>query len=145
MFGVPRMCEIIEAIEIAAIQFWRCVETDTPPEPASFSASVAKRVRRVPKLVIPAPAEIGLRFQAAKIAFDWAESELEAARGALLGAMGTGDGLDCGEGGLFTYLEQVSHRFDSKRFRTEKPEIAAQFMAESRFRVLRQKKARKGE
>ncbi len=52
LYEVPRHAILQQAIADAVGDFWKCVESDTPPDGSLISPEVAKVIRRVPSKVI---------------------------------------------------------------------------------------------
>jgi len=79
----------------------------------------------------------------AKDKLKWAEQIKEDAYAALVTALGDAEAGLLPDGSMMMFFEQVSKRIDSTRLRKELPDIAAKYLKESKFRVLRHKKAPK--
>jgi len=106
MFDVKRSDDLVEIIGNACIEFWRCVETDTPPEGSIGSLKTLKRVIRVPNKVHPvSAAAVGRKVRLAK-AIGKAKKRLEGYDAAILTEMGDAEGGDYGDDKkIVTYYE----------------------------------------
>ncbi|HUW17690.1 MAG TPA: YqaJ viral recombinase family protein [Sedimentisphaerales bacterium] len=149
MFEVGRDQLIVDTILEKALDFWDCVENDTPPENMTPSLAFIKRIKRVPEKVIDFDAEqvkLIKDWQDAKGKVKWAGAILEDAQSAMLTALGDAEAgkfaLD-GKSMMLTYFEQCSRLIDVERLRKELPEIAAKYTKASKYRVTRLKKIKR--
>jgi len=145
MYEVKRDQVINDAVLEAALDFWDCVENDTPPENITPSPEFIKRIKRVPKKTVELDAKLVKVFEDAKGKVKWAEAILEDARSAMLTALGDAEAgtfvLDR-QPMMLTYFEQCSRLIDAKRLREELPEIAVKYTKISKCRVARLKKVK---
>lgn len=147
MYEVKREQMIVDTICDAALDFWDCIENDTPPENITPSVEFIKRIKRVPKKVVGIEKKLIEEWQDAKDKVKWAEAVCDDAKAAMLNALGdaeAGKFVMDGRAMMLTYFEQSSHLIDSKRLREEKPEIAKEFTKISKCRVARLKKIKRG-
>jgi len=146
MYEVKRDKIINDAVLEAALDFWDCVENDTPPENITPSLEFIKRIKRVPKKIVDLDAKLVKDFLDGKDKVKWAEAVFEDAKSAMLTALGDAEAgkfdLD-GKPMMLTYFEQCSRLIDAKRLREEQPEIAAKYTKISKCRVTRLKKVKR--
>jgi len=146
MYEVKRDPVINDAVLEAALDFWDCVENDTPPENITPSPEFIKRIKRVPNKTVELDAKLVKEYEDAKGKVKWAEAVLEDARSAMLTALGDAEAgtfaLD-GKPMMLTYFEQCSRLIDVERLRKELPEIAAKYTKISKCRDTRLKKVKR--
>ncbi len=143
MYKVERDDELMDIICDKSAEFWyEHVEKDTPPPDVMPSPQMIKRLKREPDKIVEIPAELVTHWLNAKEMEKGAKATKEAAQTQLLNALGDSEAGSC-ELGLLTFLEQSRKGVDLKRLRVERPEIAAEYMTESTFRVARLKKPKK--
>lgn len=149
MFEVKREQIIVDTILEKALDFWDCVENDTPPENITPSLAFIKRIKRVPEKVIDFDEEqvkLIKDFQDAKNKVKWAEAILEDAQSAILTALGDAEAANFvldRQPMMLTYFEQCSRLIDVEKLRKELPEIAAKYTKTSKCRVTRLKKVKR--
>lgn len=91
LYEVPRHAILQQAIADAVGDFWKCVESDTPPEHSLISPEVAKVICRVPGKVIDGDFEADVLLgqldlaRKHRLAAEKAEKEVEAQAKTLLG------------------------------------------------------------
>ena len=145
MYEVKRDKVIVDTILEAALDFWDCVENDTPPENITPSLEFIKRIKRVPEKIVDLDAKLVKDYLDGKDKVKWAEAILEDAKSAMLTALGDAEAgtfaLD-GKSMMLTYFEQCSSLIDVERLRKELPEIAANYTKISKCRVARLKKVK---
>ncbi len=147
MFEVKRDKVIADTILEKALDFWDCVESDTPPENIVPSTEFIKRIQRIPEKIVEIDPKLIDEWNDAKDKVKWAEAVLEDAKAAMLQALGDAEGGSFymnGQAMLLTYFEQSQRRIDAERLRAEKPEIAKQYTKVTSFRVPRLKKIKRG-
>ena len=146
MFEVGKDKVISDTILEAALDFWDCVENDTPPENITPSLEFVKRIKRVPKKTVDLGAKLVKEYLDGKDKVKWAEAVFEDAKSAMLTALGDAEAgkfvLDR-QSMMLTYLEQSARRIDVERLRKEKPQIAADYTIVSKCRVTRLKKVKR--
>lgn len=147
---VERDEEMIAHLITIGGDFWRLVESRTPPAVDGSEACTEVMKRLYPDAepdsitILPPTAraliveyqDAGARLKVATTERDHYANELRAL-------------LTDYEAGVFpgedkpavTWKTQTSHRLDTKRLQTERPDVAAQYMTETRSRVLRVKGA----
>ena len=146
MYEVKRDKVINDTVLEAALDFWDCVESDTPPENITPSLEFIKRIKRVPKKTVELEAKLVKEYMDGKDKVKWAEAVFEDAKSAMLTALGDAEAgtfaLD-GKSMMLTYFEQCSRLIDVERLREELPEIAAKYTKISKCRVARLKKVKR--
>jgi putative phage-type endonuclease len=146
MYHVERDQMIADTVMDGALNFWDHVEADDAPANIVPSVEFIKRLKRVPDKIIDLDAELVKALEDAKGKVKWAEQIKDDAYAAVITALGDAEAgrfeMD-GEQKMLTFFEQVQKRIDSKRLKEEKPDIAAEYVKESRFRVARIKKLKK--
>lgn len=132
-----RLCEIVEA---AGLEFMQRVKALIPPATPP-SLEVIERIRREPSQRVTVHEDLVSRWLEAKAQRKAAEDVEETARRDLLAAMGD---AEIGESsvGVVTYGETKTSKFNLSRFKTEQPDIAAQYVEQSTYRTLRFKAAK---
>jgi putative phage-type endonuclease len=135
VYEVRRNNSLIEMIREEVQAFWELVESNTPPSSLPSEQSMKRRQRVSGKEAAIDP-ELVLAFDAARKAKKLAEDHEDAARLALLAALGDADqGLV--QGWNLTYREQARAGLDTKSLTAAHPELAKQFATSSTYRVLR--------
>jgi len=141
LYVVPRDNEIIETIVDFGQRWWnKYVETKTPPDgesvpPMPVLRALERRTGAQIRLLDDAVVWADNRI-AAKEEIKRQEDIVETNDRKLIHALGDAEiGLLPG-GRKVTYLKYESNRFDIKRFRLEKPEIAADYMNQTFHRTL---------
>lgn len=130
LYRVDRNDELAELVEQQGLAFMRNhVFPQIPPSNFKPSLDVLKRVRRVPKKVVPVKREAYENWIAARAARLQAADDEDVAKAALITALGDAEAGEVDGVGTFTYME--THR---KEFTTK----------ESTYRTLRPVKAAKG-
>lgn len=119
LYTIPRNQEVIDALQETVERFWKKhVLADVPPEGVP-SMEVAKRIRRVGGMSKQIDASTVLAWQRARDERQAAEKAEEAAKLAVIAALGQGD---CGisEAGTVTFYEQSRKAYEVKAatFRT---------------------------
>ena len=143
MYQINFDLDIMDTIRDRAIEFWdEYVTKDTPPPNVMPSLVFAKRMKRVTEKTIEVPTAVVQNWLNAKEVAKGANDIKEAAQSELLAAMEDAEEGTCNLGTV-TYFEQVRRGIDTKRLKEDKPEVAAEYMKESKFRVVRFKKPKK--
>jgi hypothetical protein len=141
MYHVPRNERICEAIKVKVVAFWEDhVLADIPPTDSEPTLEVIEHLKRKPKTIVSIPLGVMERWTACKAAEGYVAREMKDARVQVLKALGDSDGGDAGDAGGVTYFEQSRAGFDLKRFKKDDPELAAKYVTESQYRVLRTQK-----
>lgn len=143
-FTIKRNEELLKIMLDKAAKAWEHVKAGTFPDNAPLSLEICKRFRRVPAKVVSIPASLKTAYDEAQESYKAAEEKFETVKTNILTALSVGE-AEAGEipgVGSFTYMEQGRSGIDAKRLKSEKPEIAAAYETETRFRVLRFKKAK---
>lgn len=142
VYHIQRDEELIQALIEAERDFWRLVETDTPPEPTSPAEAAKRWPRSVEGSFIEArPETIELLRDLRAVRADLKvmkerEAELVAAVQMAIGE--AEELLDPATGArLATWKTQTRRVLDSKRLQKERPDIAAQYTRELETRVFR--------
>ena len=102
-----------------------------------------KRLKREPDKIVEIPAELVEHWLKAKEMAKGAKAVKDAAQIEMLNALGDAEAGQWGTGELLTFLEQTKKGIDLTRLRVERPEIAAEYLKPSTFRVPRIKKPKK--
>lgn len=102
------------------------VRRDTPPPNVIASMDVLKRMKRVPKKVVPIAADLACAYLKSKAAVDSARDQADELYRQIVASLGDAEGAEY-DGGAFTFLE------------TERKGYA---VAESTYRTLRHKAAK---
>lgn len=115
-----------------AVQFWRCVETETPPAPVSYADAVSRYGKHSNAGEVTATAEIEEHVQSIKSIKERIkelEQKEQEHRTEIMLALGEKDTLIDLEGNqLVTWrLAKPTVRFDSKAFEAAHPELYKQF------------------
>jgi putative phage-type endonuclease len=134
---------LAEELAEKAGRFWRCVETDTPPENSIPSMEVLKSLRRT-EAEIQIHEDLFKAEREAKKILAEAEEDYENAKAKLVAALG--DAKRGVAGPYSINMTSVStERFDQRAFKEAHPELASQFVAPSTFtRIdIREKKEKK--
>lgn len=139
IYRVDRDDRLADAIEKAGIDFMeKHVLAGIEPTDYRPSLEVLKRVRREPNKIVNLSDELVDALVIAKATAKQADDDVEAAQAAVLAALGDAEAGRYSRG-VATYMEQTARRLDSDRIKKQYPAIAAECVAESRFRVLRMK------
>ena len=147
MFHVKKDSLITDTILDKALDFWDCVESDTPPANIAPSVAFIKRIKRIPEKVVEIDEKLIKEWEDAKGKVKWAKAVLEDAQAEMLTALGdaeAGQFTRAGKPMLLTYFEQCRRYIDSKRLREEQSEIAAKYSKVSSCRIARLKKIKRG-
>ena len=134
---------IMNVICEKSIEFWDYVEGDYPPPDQVPSMAFIKRMKREPEKTVDIDPVLVDHWVKAKESLKLAENIKDSAEEQMLAALGMAEAGNLGDGRLLTYFEQCTKRIDSKRLKDELPEIAAQYLKESKFRVPRIKEPKK--
>lgn len=103
MYYVPRDEQLIAAIVGREIEFWRCVQADTPPD-GSPSMDAIKRRHREPNKIVEIDPGIVAAYREAQERAKAAEKEADEIKAALLASLGDAEaGIAGGE--MITYYE----------------------------------------
>lgn len=141
-FRVERDEGAIEALIKIESAFWRHVETRTPPAPVNLQ-DVARLYPGDNGQAVLAPDGIVAscyRLSALKTQARDVEAQIDAEELAIKGAMGEASTLLGPDGQtLATWKQQKARRFDSTRFKSERPDDYAAYMNETTSRVFRLK------
>jgi len=146
-YRIPRSDEIIKIIVDRAFEFWnKNVIGGEPPAESAPSEETFKKLRREPASIVPvdeAGAAAVAEWNAARDEQLLAEKREKEAAEPIRALFGTSEALQLPDGGRVTYLEQRGAPVtDVKGLREAHPEIAAKYVRENSFRVLRLKKAK---
>jgi len=140
LFRVNWDNEIMDVIRDKSLDFWEnYVETKNPPPDVIPSLEVAKRMKRELEKVVEIDNQIVQNWLNAKENLKHAELMKDGAEAEILAALGDAEAGKC-DLGMVTYFEQQQRRIDSQRLKDEKPDIAAEYLKVSKFRVARLKK-----
>jgi putative phage-type endonuclease len=143
-FLVRRNKELIQLMLDRLGNFWNGhVLKDIPPEDSLPTLEIVKRIRRIPESSVQIDPEIMQRWLDAKAKTDAAEEWEKQCKAAILAALGKAEGGMGGDQGNVTYYEQSKTGFDATRLQTDKPDIYAEYVKKSTFRVLRHQKPKK--
>lgn len=140
MFQVPRNPDLVQVIIDRAAEFADMIQRDIPPTDEGPSLDIAKRMRRVPRKVVPVPVELIERHYKARAFLKAAEAAEDEARSALMAALGDAEATAPTQAGAYTYYSQSGRYLDQKKLKEEHPEIIQQYTRETSFPVLRFKK-----
>ena len=144
MYQIERNEKLIDIIRERGEAFWNDhVLTRVPPEDVTPSVETLKRLRREPETLVQIPDEVMDAYLHAKACAKEAKQAEEQAKAVLIEALGTAEAGECSRGRV-TFLEQSRTSIDSKKLRTEYPEIYHELAKETSFRVLRDKLAKGG-
>jgi predicted phage-related endonuclease len=146
MYYVERDKTIADEVVEMTLDFWEHVERDDPPANIVPSVAFVKRLKRIPEKVVQIEPELIIDWLRTKSNVKWAEQLKDDAEAAMLTALGDAEAAEFvleNERKMLTYFEQSQKRIDSKKLKEELPEIAKQYIKESRFRVARIKKIKK--
>lgn len=139
MFKIDRHPDIIQVILERGTRFWHDhVIARVPPADLTPSVEVLKRIRREPESSTTIDDTVFAAFIEAKAVAKEAKRIEDEARARLLEALGTAEVAECSLGRI-SFLEQSRKGFDTKRLQTEHPELAAEYVTSSSYRVLREK------
>lgn len=103
LYYVPRLPDLIGAIVEREIEFWRCVQADTPPE-GTPSMDALKRMRRQPNKTVEIDPVLVEMYRTAQEKAKAAEKEADEAKKLLLAALGDAEAGDAGSETV-TYFE----------------------------------------
>ncbi len=142
MFHVWRSEDLCDVIAERAVEFWEGhVLKDIPPDDSLPTLDVAKRIRRTAGKVIPIDPALIVVMKAATEARKAAGATEERAKARVLATLGDAEaGSGDAETGSVTNYSQTRRSLDGTRLKAERPEIAAEYMRETTFRVMRTKK-----
>lgn len=140
MYEVTRDERIIAAIIRRGEEFWsENVDPKVPPadcEPADID--ILKRIRRIPETYADIDTELVTAWETAKANRLEAEKREDAAFATLLTYVGDAEGVRLPDGREFTYFKQSGRdKIDTKRLKTEYPEIYAAISTPTEHRVAR--------
>lgn len=135
VYEIRRDDSLIDIIREEVQAFWELVQSGKPPSSLPSEGSM-KRRQRVSGKVAAIDPELVKAFDAARAAKKIAEEQEEAAKLALLAALGDADEGNIA-GWSLTYREQSRTGIDTKALSAAHPELAKQFATSSTYRVLR--------
>lgn len=140
LFKINRNNELVEQVVAAGIEFMeRYVKRDVPPPDFIASLDVLKRQRRNVGMSVPISRELIEKLEAAKAIEKEAVTIRERAEAELLTALGDTEIGACDGKPVVAYPLQTMRRIDAKRLERERPDVVAQYMIETQYRVLRLK------
>lgn len=119
MYCVPYVKLTAEAICEQGERFMvKHVRADTPPDDSMPSLEVLKRIRRQPEKVVPIDRSLVEKYIVLNAAKSQAEEDADAAKVALIKALGDAEGGDYGKG-IVTYMQQTrkAHSVKESTFR----------------------------
>src|SRR5690606_1132885 len=140
---IERDQQVIDHLLEMAAEFWRCVETRTPPEWDGSDASSQLLSRLYPegdpekRILLPLEAEALIRqIEEAREEEKAAEARRKEAENRLKALLGEAEvGLIAGEPAV-TWRTVASQRLDTKRLREERPDIYEEYAKPSTYRRL---------
>lgn len=145
---VKRNDEFWEELKIAAHEFMEYVRKDIRPPDAVPHLESLKRMRREPESVISLgdeAAELWEQYAAAGDRARGAEADKEEHKRQILAALGDAEAGRLPDGREIRFMEQNGGRHcDIDRLQVLSPDLYEQLVSQSRFRVLRLKKAATG-
>jgi len=141
IFKVDYERVIAEEIIDRAVEFWKCVTTDTPPDKSAPTEPYIKRRERVEGLIVEVPTVLVDTWQEMKAAAAEAKVREDAAKLELQAAMGEGEIIECHLGRV-SFLSQNQTNFNKKQCMIDNPGLLDQYVTTSSHRVLRFKKAK---
>jgi predicted phage-related endonuclease len=127
-----------------ARRFWKDnVLTKVAPANSAPSPETFKKLRREPKSIVQIDAGTVEQWQARRADRLEAEKLEKESYGQIMAALGTAECGELPDGGRVTFLEQRGAPVtDVKGLRADLPEVAAKYVRENSFRVLRFKEAK---
>lgn len=140
IFSMEHDAELADALLERAAEFWRCVETDTPPEPTNI-ADCARlwRKHEAGKSVIVSDGTAAACARLAEIAAEEKalKAEADTLKAEVMAAMGDAEEITHAGKRLATWKTQSTTRLDSTALKAAHPEIWQQFAKTSESRVFR--------
>lgn len=147
MFKVLCNHNLVESLAEIANRFWvDCVLAKREPVPDEWdgfrapSLEVVKSIRRQPGKRVELDIggiQLADRWDRIRQMRLWIKKEEEDAQAMLLAKFGDAELASLGDGRALKYVDEPYERFDTKRFKTEQPDLAAEYVKESTRRVLR--------
>lgn len=128
-YEIPRNKEICEMIADALRDFWRGIETGTPPEGLP-TLDTLKRLIREEEKSVEIPEELMATWVAANDALKSAKKEEEEAKASVLKALGDAEVGYAGRFGKVTYKGYYQARLDVKALRENAPELVEVYSKE---------------
>lgn len=139
LYRVDRNEELCQIILERGMAFWEGnVLADIPPTGETPSLETVKRLYREPESSTDLPDEVVEAWLQAKEAEKAAVEARKEAEATMLAALGDAEAGLCSSYQI-TYLQQSRANLDTKRLKTEHPELYAEYAKESTYRVLRKK------
>lgn len=136
---VKRDEELIRIIIGEAGDWWsKYITADIRPPDSTPSPDILKRRKRQPNKVISIPDELYGSYVAAAAKAKEAQAEADAIKTQITDALDDAEEGECTQGRV-TYYAQSRTRIDKKRLEKEQPEIAAKYITQTSYRVLRVK------
>jgi predicted phage-related endonuclease len=140
LFEVRRNEDLIKAIVEREQEFWESYVLPKVPPPleAPPSLEVLKRIRRVPGSVVAIEPALVEEWEDLKLAAKIAGEKEEAAKAAVLAALGNAEAGDYGDPERWlTYFRQSRTDVDGKALKTARPDVFEQFRRVTEFPVAR--------
>ena len=143
MFHVESNPDLLEIIAVKAGQFWtNHVQADIPPENVLPSLNFAKLTKRIAGKTSPVDERLISEFIQAKSRAKEATEEMETVQQMIFAALGDAEASDPTAAGQLTYFMQGRTDIDRERLKEEMPQIWDKYLKQTKFRVLRIKKAK---
>ena len=152
IYHIARDEELVRTIVAKEVAFWRDhIEAKNPPPPSTpedVAALYPENNGHLAQIDLAENAELvemATAYRNLRATIKDAEEEAKRLKAKLTEAVGDFDGLTLdGKKPLVTWKAQTRTGWDTKRLAAEHPELAAEYMKETRFRVLRLTKALDG-
>jgi putative phage-type endonuclease len=139
LFKIDRHPDLVQIVLEQSERFWReHVIPRVPPADLTPSVEVLKRVRREPESSTIIDDTVFAAWLEAKAIAKEAKRAEDEAKARLLEQLGTAEAGECSMGRI-TFLAQSRKGFDSKRLQAEHPDLAAEYLTTSSYRVLRER------
>ena len=139
-FKLKRDNAIIAKIEAACVEFWKHVESGTPPEPTTQEDANRRWPQHAPGKVIELTPELDKlvkerrelkeRLKDGEVALDVCELQIKR-------AMQDAEEIRQGGKRILGWKTQTREHFDQKRFREAYPDLVMPYIEEKKLRVLR--------
>ena len=139
-YRIPRDEAAIDRLNETEAAFWQMVQDGTPPAPQGGDAET-EMIAKTAGTEVPGvraflnPAQL-YDYRLAKKAYESAKAAKEAIENDIKLQMGAADTGDCA-GWKISYKTETRRTVDSKRLKTEAPDIFARYARETQSRVLR--------
>lgn len=143
MFHVQRDNEVCDGIVKICAEFWNNnVLGDVRPDDFKPSSEFLNRMRRVPSKTVPLDDALVDEWVFQCAVAKQEQDKADAIKDKIKAALGDAEAGQLPDGRLLTFYEQTTARVDTTRLKKEMPQVAAAYIKETAFRVMRLPKSK---